>query len=287
MKKQTMGVNDIMNISKTQQGLQISGGGNFSCSLAFTLAEVLITLGIIGIVAALTIPNLIQNYQEKMFVNKLNQTYSQLLQAFRLMVDEYGTIDTWSKDTVERQTLLQERLPQFIKISPCDWQKCLGKTYSFHTDKTKKIGRFAWYNETYHMQNGAVLKLPQKGNGLNGECIQNMAMNQYGTNETGTRPIYYGTYLHGCGEFFVDLNGASGPNIPNIDTFSFKVVIDGIVPAGGPKEDVWLETFSSQCLDPSPTGYYLGRCAAWVIENKNMDYLHCNNLSWTGSRRCR
>ncbi len=32
---------------------------------AFTLAEVLITLAIIGIVAALTIPTLISNYQKK------------------------------------------------------------------------------------------------------------------------------------------------------------------------------------------------------------------------------
>lgn len=36
---------------------------------AFTLAEVLITLGIIGIVAAMTIPNLIYNYQKKVWVN--------------------------------------------------------------------------------------------------------------------------------------------------------------------------------------------------------------------------
>ena len=71
----------------------------------------------------MTIPNLIQNYQEKMFVNKLSQTYSQLLEAFRLMVDEYGTIDTWTKDAVERQALLLERLPQIIKSSPCNRQK--------------------------------------------------------------------------------------------------------------------------------------------------------------------
>ena len=34
---------------------------------AFTLAEVLITLGIIGVVAAMTIPTLISNYQKKQF----------------------------------------------------------------------------------------------------------------------------------------------------------------------------------------------------------------------------
>lgn len=38
---------------------------------AFTLAEVLITLGIIGVVAAMTMPSLIQNYQEKATVTKL------------------------------------------------------------------------------------------------------------------------------------------------------------------------------------------------------------------------
>ena len=37
----------------------------------FTLAEVLITLGIIGIVSALTIPTLINNYQKKSYSNTL------------------------------------------------------------------------------------------------------------------------------------------------------------------------------------------------------------------------
>ena len=37
---------------------------------AFTLAEILITLGIIGVVAAMTIPTLITNYQKKQTVTK-------------------------------------------------------------------------------------------------------------------------------------------------------------------------------------------------------------------------
>ena len=36
-----------------------------SRKIAFTLAEVLITLGIIGVIAAMTLPSLITNYQEK------------------------------------------------------------------------------------------------------------------------------------------------------------------------------------------------------------------------------
>ena len=42
----------------------------------FTLAEVLITLGIIGVVAALTLPSLIQNYKEKATVTAVKESYS-------------------------------------------------------------------------------------------------------------------------------------------------------------------------------------------------------------------
>ena len=38
---------------------------------AFTLAEVLITLGIIGVVAALTLPSLVGNYKRKVTANKV------------------------------------------------------------------------------------------------------------------------------------------------------------------------------------------------------------------------
>ena len=48
---------------------------------AFTLAEVLITLGIIGIVAALTIPTLVKNFQDNVLKNQYKKMYSVLNQA--------------------------------------------------------------------------------------------------------------------------------------------------------------------------------------------------------------
>ena len=47
----------------------------------FTLAEVLITLGIIGVVAALTIPTLVANYQKKVTVTKVKKVYVTLNNA--------------------------------------------------------------------------------------------------------------------------------------------------------------------------------------------------------------
>ncbi len=50
---------------------------------AFTLAEVLITLGIIGVVAAMTIPSLIQNYQEKVLANQFKKKLFNVFASFK------------------------------------------------------------------------------------------------------------------------------------------------------------------------------------------------------------
>lgn len=55
----------------------------------FTLFEVLITLGIIGVVAALTIPTLIANYKEKEFVIRAKNAYSIIQNAVQLTRAEY------------------------------------------------------------------------------------------------------------------------------------------------------------------------------------------------------
>lgn len=62
---------------------------------AFTLAEVLITLGIIGVVAALTIPSLIGNYKKVQTVTQLKKIYSGLQQSVQLSQVTYGDINTW------------------------------------------------------------------------------------------------------------------------------------------------------------------------------------------------
>ena len=62
---------------------------------AFTLAEVLITLGIIGIVAALTIPAIITNYQKKATVVHLHKVYAQLKNMVKLSELDNGSMDGW------------------------------------------------------------------------------------------------------------------------------------------------------------------------------------------------
>ena len=83
--------------------LHIKGGGakapeglHNKKKSAFTLAEVLITLGIIGIVAAMTLPALIQNYQKKQTVSQLKKAYSVISQALVSSQYDNGDMTEWN-----------------------------------------------------------------------------------------------------------------------------------------------------------------------------------------------
>lgn len=69
---------------------------------AFTLAEVLITLGIIGIVAALTMPSLIAHHRKVATASKLKKFYSTMEQAIRFGEAEYGDSNEWVKAGTQR-----------------------------------------------------------------------------------------------------------------------------------------------------------------------------------------
>ena len=59
--------------------------------VAFTLAEVLITLGIIGVVAAMTLPSLVNKYREQEIITRVKKTYTSIAQALELVQANYGT----------------------------------------------------------------------------------------------------------------------------------------------------------------------------------------------------
>ena len=63
---------------------------------AFTLAEILITLGIIGVVAAMTLPSLVQNYRKSVVENKLKSEYSLISNAIRMSEAKNGSSEDWA-----------------------------------------------------------------------------------------------------------------------------------------------------------------------------------------------
>lgn len=75
---------------------------------AFTLAEVLITLGIIGVVAAMTLPALVQNYKEQETVTRVKKFYSVFSQAYAQAILDNGTIDNWGFQILHLKKMMKK-----------------------------------------------------------------------------------------------------------------------------------------------------------------------------------
>ncbi len=80
---------------------------DFKKRAAFTLAEVLITLGIIGVVAAMTIPTLVSSYKKKVVESRIINFYSVMNNAVKMSEMENGSVTLWNsieQDEVEDDT---------------------------------------------------------------------------------------------------------------------------------------------------------------------------------------
>lgn len=89
--------------------LPIKGRGHF----AFTLAEVLITLGVIGVVAGMTMPTLIAHHKKKVVVTRMQKFYSSMNQALKLSETQNGEYRYWD----------EIQLGQFNPDTMYDWYK--------------------------------------------------------------------------------------------------------------------------------------------------------------------
>ena len=90
---------------------------------AFTLAEVLITLVIIGVIASMTVPNLIMRTKQEQYITGCKKIYSTLAQAVLLAEKDYGSMKTWElEDTGEGKNtafVKQYILPYLITAKDC------------------------------------------------------------------------------------------------------------------------------------------------------------------------
>ena len=73
---------------------------------AFTLAEVLITLGIIGVVAAMTMPSLMNNYRHKALETQFKKSVSMVSQAILNAKNDIG-VDNFASYCMTQNCLLQ------------------------------------------------------------------------------------------------------------------------------------------------------------------------------------
>ena len=132
--------------------------------VGFTLAETLITLGVIGVVAAITIPVLSAKIEEKRTINKLNDTYAILSQAYRRGIAEEGSPEGWcTLETKGGWTEIEkcsekmyEMFTKYLKVANyCNQAKtdsCFAPTYK--NRKGVDIGRGNGMHRGFTLMNG-------------------------------------------------------------------------------------------------------------------------------------
>ena len=214
----------------------------------FTLAEVLITLGIIGIVAAMTIPTLLQNNYEKQTITKLRQTQSILTQAIRMAEEEYGDIEDWDIKPEDKESIVKvaNNLKYFLKIA-IDCGTNDEKSYCIPSDGYLALnGSEDVVSKTYRTSSSYY-----KMTLLNGTSIW------------FTAPLpTLGVNLW----FYVDTNGKKLPNTIGKDLFLFSYYNKALYPEGSP-----MSPYTTACS--KTTGSSSWGCAYYVLNFGNMNYL--------------
>ena len=115
--------------------------------LAFTLAETLIVMGIIGIVSALTLPNLNSSTGEKEKVAKLKKIYQNLDDAYGRATAVYGPISEWgleddSYGEKDNCNVFWGRMLEFMKVSKT------ASSYTVYTEIILADGSSVWIYNT-------------------------------------------------------------------------------------------------------------------------------------------
>lgn len=95
---------------------------------AFTLAEVLITLGIIGVVAAITIPGMITNNKARKLRSQFLKSYSVVQQAFKQMEADDVSLDP---NTYPTGTFYKTYMKYFTGTTDCSGRKLTTPCYKF------------------------------------------------------------------------------------------------------------------------------------------------------------
>lgn len=229
--------------------------------VAFTMAEVLLVVAIIGITAALALPNLSQGIDEDKYVMMAKATYSELDSGFSRMLANKSLreiyTDANASTDAQRCKAIVDELSKYVKMG----KNCGNSlTQCYNSSKSYKEADGSVIDDTWpsgKSSNSAAFTL------LSGAVV-----------------IVYGNDEYIKVDF--DVDGEKGPCKCNVDIFRAaidKVNLDSLTA----NIQYWVDESvkaGDEYLDPDYDAL------EWVLSKGNMDYLHCNGLKWSTKTQC-
>lgn len=205
--------------------------------LAFTLAEVLITLGIIGVVAAMTIPTLMNNTKNAEIVTLFKKEYSVLNNAWHQLINENGgsILEAYATSDDVLDALCAE-LKCVKTCKAADSSECFVDTNWTKLDKTASWQSLA---------------------GASAILADGVSFSIHNWNTGG-------------GQLYMDINNLKKPNVMGRDIFEFEMNKNNISPEGT------AETANYQYLDSwcggGSGGYQGATCGGKILIENAMNY---------------
>lgn len=180
----------------------------FNLRKAFTLAETLIALTVIGVVAAITVPNIMIQNQKEQAVVRLKKVYSEFSQAATMAKVQYGDYTSWDYSLSNTDFFKKYFYPYVVLSS--------------QSIKNAKEDQIKYYQLSGAVESG-LLVMRDQGNIM--ELMSGAQIFTYPLDYTGADS----KFLRKCYAF--DINGYKKPNRFGRDLFMLCLVPEkGIVP---------------------------------------------------------
>ena len=233
--------------SSTVRSKKPDGGDSYiptpGLNSAFTLAEVLITLGIIGIVAAMTLPSLVNNHKEKELITRTKKLYSNIQNAVILGQKDLGVIGDNSVlfDVTQSHAQAAHKFAKYFngaKVCESKSQKGCSQYYYSVKYATKKtsggddttIGA-SLTGPKIILNDGSIIQVTQYTSCRRvqeNDCVQdangNCVKDEYGNTTNKT------TIHTNCADLHIDVNGTKLPNQYGADIYNIKIMQNKLSP---------------------------------------------------------
>jgi len=218
---------------------------------AFTLAEVLVTLGIIGVVSAMTLPTLVKNHQRQVYVTQLHKVVTELSQAAEKAINDNNAVSL--KETKYNSNNASASIDffndYFKVVQTCTSTRtpCLANSYK-NLDGTAFN---SWYfnpsttTPCVSLASGATIC-------MNGGVFCEHIRDDW--------HWHYPTYL------YIDVNGSQGPNILGRDLFYAELYSDGKV------AESYTNNFQADYCVGNDLEYGVGCLTKIMSDGWKMDY---------------